>query len=176
MIDEFIKRKHNPSLVKYETELLEEVLEETYGVIVYQEQIMKIATRLANFTKSEADALRKAISKKVPEQMESLQGAVQAGVRGEQRKAGSRRQDIRRHSAVRPVRLQQVPQRGLRPRRVSDGLSQGAPLPALHGGHPHERSERYGQPDRYITECRESGVAILPPDVNESAKVVHHSG
>ena len=44
MIDDFIKRKHNPTLVKYETALLKEALEETYGVIVYQEQIMKIAS------------------------------------------------------------------------------------------------------------------------------------
>jgi DNA polymerase-3 subunit alpha len=70
MVDEFIKRKNNPSLVRYETPLLEEILHDTYGVIVYQEQIMKIASRLANFSLKEADALRKAISKKNPEVLE----------------------------------------------------------------------------------------------------------
>ena len=49
MIDDFIKRKHNPSLVRFETPMLKEALEETYGVIVYQEQIMKIASFSGEF-------------------------------------------------------------------------------------------------------------------------------
>ena len=106
MIDDFIKRKHNPSLVKYETPLLKEALEETYGVIVYQEQIMKIASSLANFTKAEADALRKAISKKVPEQMESYKEQFKQGCAANGVKPEAATQDIRRHPAVRPVRLQ----------------------------------------------------------------------
>ena len=85
MVKEFTERKHNPSLVKYETPLLKDILEDTYGVIVYQEQIMKIATVLANFSIKDADALRKAMSKKIPEQLESykeqfIQGAIANGV------------------------------------------------------------------------------------------------
>jgi DNA polymerase-3 subunit alpha len=70
MVDEFIKRKNNPSIIEYETPLLEDILKDTYGVIIYQEQIMKIAQVLANFSIKDADALRKAMSKKIPEQLE----------------------------------------------------------------------------------------------------------
>ncbi len=70
MVDEFIKRRNNPSLVAYETPKLKEILHDTYGVIIYQEQIMKIASVLAGFSMKDADALRKAMSKKIPEQLE----------------------------------------------------------------------------------------------------------
>jgi DNA polymerase-3 subunit alpha len=68
-MEEFIRRKNNPSLVKYETDLLEEVLWDTYGVIVYQEQIMFAAMKLAGYSASEADDLRKAIAKKIKENL-----------------------------------------------------------------------------------------------------------
>jgi DNA polymerase-3 subunit alpha len=69
MVDEFIKRKNNPALVKYETPVLESILKDTYGVIIYQEQIMKIASVLSGFSLKDADALRKAMSKKIPEEL-----------------------------------------------------------------------------------------------------------
>ena len=67
MIDDFIKRKHGSKKIEYELPELKTVLAETYGVIVYQEQVMQIANRLAGFTMAEADALRKAMSKKIRE-------------------------------------------------------------------------------------------------------------
>jgi len=70
MVDEFIKRRNDPSQVTYETPKLKEILHDTYGVIIYQEQIMKIASVLAGFSMKDADALRKAMSKKIPEQLE----------------------------------------------------------------------------------------------------------
>ena len=63
-------------MVTYETPLLEGILEDTYGVIIYQEQIMKIATVLANFSMKDADALRKAMSKKIPEELESTRNSL----------------------------------------------------------------------------------------------------
>ena len=75
MVDEFIKRKNDPSLVKYETPLLRDVLADTYGVTIYQEQIMKIAQVLANFSIKDADALRKAMSKKIPEQLRTTENS-----------------------------------------------------------------------------------------------------
>lgn len=68
MVDEFISRKHGAKVI-YPHPLLENALEETYGVIVYQEQVMRVANQLANFSLNEADSLRKAMSKKVPEDM-----------------------------------------------------------------------------------------------------------
>ncbi len=81
MIDEFIKRKKGKIPVKYDLPQLKEILDETYGVILYQEQVMRIANKLANFSMGQADILRKAMGKKKPEEMEKqketfIQGAV----------------------------------------------------------------------------------------------------
>ena len=70
MHDEFVNRKHGKSPVTYPHKLLEEVLEETYGVIVYQEQVMEAARVLAGFSLGQADILRRAMGKKKKEEME----------------------------------------------------------------------------------------------------------
>ncbi|MBN1404929.1 MAG: DNA polymerase III subunit alpha [Candidatus Omnitrophica bacterium] len=67
MVDDFIKRKHGHTHVKYDHPLLESILKPTYGIILYQEQIMQIVNKLAGFSMSQADTLRRAISKKTPE-------------------------------------------------------------------------------------------------------------
>jgi DNA polymerase III subunit alpha len=69
MIDEFIDRKHGRKKVEYKTPQLEPILKDTYGTIVYQEQIMQIAQYLADFTLGQADLLRRAMGKKKPEEM-----------------------------------------------------------------------------------------------------------
>ncbi len=69
MIDDFIKRRHGQTRVSYEHPALEPILKETYGVMVYQEQVMQIASALAGFTLGEADILRKAMGKKKAEVM-----------------------------------------------------------------------------------------------------------
>ena len=171
MIDEFIRRKHNPALVRYETDLLKEALEETYGVIVYQEQIMKIATALANFSKAEADALRKAISKKVPEQIESYKEQFKKGcaLNNVKPEAASRIYDIilqfgqygfnKSHSAAYALVTYQTAY--LKAHYLLPFMA------AILTNEVNDTDSLIG----YITECRESGVEILPPDINESAKV-----
>ena len=72
MVDEYIARKHGQKEVNYIHPALEDVLKETYGVIVYQEQVMMIANRIAGFTLGEADLLRRAMGKKKKEVMEQL--------------------------------------------------------------------------------------------------------
>ncbi len=72
MIDDFIKRKKGEVPVEYIVPELKEILDETYGVILYQEQVMRISNRIAGFTLGQADILRRAISKKDPELMERL--------------------------------------------------------------------------------------------------------
>ena len=84
MVDDFIKRKKNPKEIRYELSELEPVLRETYGVIVYQEQVMQIANVLSGFSLGEADLLRRAMGKKKPEEMAKMQdkfveGAVRKG-------------------------------------------------------------------------------------------------
>ena len=63
-IPDFIKRKNNPALVKYDIPCMEKYLKDTYGITVYQEQVMLLSRQLANFTRGESDALRKAMGKK----------------------------------------------------------------------------------------------------------------
>src|SRR5580704_11921808 len=69
MVDDFIARKHGKKKVTYDLPELREILEETYGVILYQEQVMQIANRLAGFSLGQADILRKAMGKKNREEM-----------------------------------------------------------------------------------------------------------
>src|SRR2546423_2301193 len=79
MIDDFINRKHGNTKVTYELPQLREILEETYGVILYQEQVMQIANRLAGFSLGEADILRRAMGKKDREEMAAQREKFLAG-------------------------------------------------------------------------------------------------
>ncbi|HEY0590438.1 MAG TPA: DNA polymerase III subunit alpha, partial [Thermoanaerobaculia bacterium] len=90
MVDEYVKRKNGISKPKYLVPAMKEILEETYGVIVYQEQVMQIAQAVAGYSLGQADLLRKAMGKKQKEVMEAerskfVSGAVANGY--EQRKA-----------------------------------------------------------------------------------------
>src|SRR5437588_729484 len=79
MIDDFINRKHGKTKVTYELPQLKDILEETYGVILYQEQVMQIANRLASFSLGEADILRRAMGKKKKEEMAAQRAKFMAG-------------------------------------------------------------------------------------------------
>ena len=85
-IDSFINRKHGVKKITYPHNLLEPILNETYGIIVYQEQVMQIAHEVAGFTLAEADIMRRAMGKKIKSLMEELSikfinGAEQKGIR-----------------------------------------------------------------------------------------------
>jgi DNA polymerase-3 subunit alpha len=85
MVEDFIDRKHGRAVVEYPHPALESVLKETYGVILYQEQVMQIAQVLAGYTLGGADLLRRAMGKKKPEEMAQqrtifTEGAVKNGV------------------------------------------------------------------------------------------------
>src|SRR5204862_290857 len=73
--------KHGLVEVEYPHPLLEEILKETYGVIVYQEQVMQIASKMAGFSLGEADILRKAMGKKLASVMVSMREKFLAGAR-----------------------------------------------------------------------------------------------
>src|SRR5579862_9004933 len=79
MIDDFINRKHGKTKVSYELPQLQDILQETYGVILYQEQVMQIANRLASFSLGEADLLRRAMGKKKKEEMAAQRAKFLAG-------------------------------------------------------------------------------------------------
>ena len=71
-IPSFIKRKHGEEPISYDLEGMDEYLEETYGITVYQEQVMRLSQKLAGFTKGQADSLRKAMGKKLFSMLEKL--------------------------------------------------------------------------------------------------------
>jgi DNA polymerase-3 subunit alpha len=79
MIDDFIARKHGKKKVKYDLPELEAILSETWGVILYQEQVMQIANRLAGFSLGDADLLRRAMGKKKHEEMAAQREKFLAG-------------------------------------------------------------------------------------------------
>src|SRR3954454_3971471 len=84
MVDEYVKRKNGQSKVRYLVPAMKEILEETYGVIVYQEQVMQIAQRVAGYSLGQADLLRKAMGKKNAEIMAAertkfVDGAISQG-------------------------------------------------------------------------------------------------
>ncbi|MFT6361044.1 MAG: DNA polymerase-3 subunit alpha [Candidatus Paceibacteria bacterium] len=84
-IPEYIKRKRRPQLVKYLDPRMESILKPTYGILIYQDDVMMIAVELAGFTWGDADKLRKAIGKKIPEMMAEqkeklITGCVERGM------------------------------------------------------------------------------------------------
>ena len=106
MIDDFIDRKHGRKKVEYELPELKEILQETLGVIVYQEQVMQIANRLAGYSLGEADLLRRAMGKKEAGGNGSTARTFCRRRRSAEISAQKNREDFRSHGAVRRIRLQ----------------------------------------------------------------------
>ncbi len=79
MLDDFVARKHKKVKIIYDHPLMEPILSDTYGVILYQEHVMKIAQTLAGFSAGQADTLRRAMSKKVLEEMDKLENEFVCG-------------------------------------------------------------------------------------------------
>ena len=123
MVDDYINRKAGRSDVKYELAALEPILADTYGVIAYQEQVMRMASVLAGFTMGQSDVLRKAMGKKDPKVMAKQREAFMAGAlaKGVSEKKASKIFELMEYFAG--LRLQQVALDRVRVPRVSDRLS-----------------------------------------------------
>jgi DNA polymerase-3 subunit alpha len=168
MIDYFIDRKHGRKKIEYELPELQEILEETWGVIVYQEQVMQIANRLAGYSLGEADVLRRAMGKKKPEEMAQqrerfVEGALQ---RGYPPKKIEKIFDL----------LAKFAEYGF-PKAHSAAYALLAYQTAyLKTHYPVEfmaalLTSVTGNTDdvvKYINECREMGMTVEPPDINVS--------
>jgi DNA polymerase-3 subunit alpha len=168
MIDDFIKRKRGETEVRYELSQLKDILDETYGVILYQEQVMRIANKIANFSMGQADILRRAMGKKKPEEMEKqkevfIKGAVSNGI--PQNKA-ERLFDLmaffaeygfnKSHSAAYACLAFQTAY-----------LKAHFPVEFMAAN----LSADMGDTDRIvnlINECKNMSISILPPDINLS--------
>jgi DNA polymerase III subunit alpha len=169
MVDDFIKRMHKPSEIKYDHPALEPVLKETYGVILYQEQVMQIVSVLAGFTLAQADSLRRAIGKKIPEIMEKEKKNFIDGA----------------------MKFKQVPEKtaekiwnlidyfsgyGFNKSHSTAYALISYHTAYLKAHYPIEfmtalLTSEMGNTDkvvRYIEECRKMNIEVLPPSVNES--------
>jgi len=176
MVDDFVERKHGKRSVEYLAPQLEPILKETYGVIVYQEQVMKIAGDLANYSMAEADDLRKAMGKKIPEIMTEhrerfMQGAAENGIPAD--KAGKIFYFMEKfggygfnksHSAAYALIAYQTA-----------FLKAHFPVEFMASLLTSEMHSIDGVV-KYIAECRSQGIEVLPPDINESDKDFKVSG
>jgi len=170
MTDEFIKCKNHPDRISYETPELEPILKETKGLIVYQEQVMQIATELAEFSMAEADILRKAMGKKVTGMMKAqkqrfVQGAKKKGL--SQAKATKIFEQINYFAGYGFNKSHSAAYAYLAYRTAY--LKAHYPVNFLAALLTSE-AERGDTPQvvKYINEAQGMGIKVLPPDINES--------
>ena len=170
MIDDFVGRKHGKKRVEYLVPELESILKETYGVIVYQEQVMKIAGVLASYSMAEADELRKAMGKKIPAIMAEhrerfLQGTVENAIPADKaqmifnliEKFGGYGFNKSHSAAYALIAFQTA------------YLKAHFPVEFIASLLTSEMQSTDGVV-KYIAECRSHDIPILPPDINESDK------
>jgi DNA polymerase-3 subunit alpha len=168
MIDDYVACKHGRKKVEYLLPQLEPILKETYGVIVYQEQVMKIASDLANYSMAEADDLRKAMGKKIPAIMAKhrerfVNGSAQSEIPAEQaapifslmEKFGGYGFN-KSHSAAYALIAYQTAY-----------LKAHYPVEFMASLLTSEMHSTDGVV-KYIVECRNHNIAVLPPDINYS--------
>ena len=167
-IDDFIKGKKEPGAIKYDLDELKEILDETYGIILYQEQVMMIANKIANFSMGQADILRKAMGKKNQDEMDRqkevfITGAVAKGINEAKAKRlfevmepFARYGFNKSHSAAYAYLAYQTAY-----------LKTKYPVEFMAAN----LSADMGDTDRIVKlihECRNLALGLLPPDINES--------
>ena len=168
MVDDFINRKHARTQIRYELPQMEPILQETYGVILYQEQVMQIASLLGNFTMGEADLLRRAMGKKKPEVMAEQK---------ERFLTGSRKNKIPPAKAEKIFDLMaKFAEYGFNKSHSAAYAMVSYQTAYLKTHYPTEYMAALltcekANTDKilgYMEDCKSIGVQILPPDVNES--------
>ena len=168
MLDDFIKRRHGQVKPQYDHPTLEPILKDTYGILVFQEQVMRIAHDIAGFSLGRADILRRAMGKKTPEVIEQaradfITGAIKNGV--DQKRAEKIFEKIayfagygfnKSHSAAYAVISYRTAY-----------LKANFPAEFMTALLTSER-ENLDKIAQYIDEAKRMDIQILPPDVNES--------
>ena len=168
LIDDFIKRRHGKVQVEYPHPLLEEILRDTYGVIVYQEQVMQIASAMAGYSLGEADILRRAMGKKKKEVMAAEREKFIDKSKGQGVKGGEAGKvfDLMEYFAGYGFNKSHSAAYALVAYRT-------AWLKAHHPVHFMAAllTTEKGNTDKlvhYVNASREMGIEVLPPDVNRS--------
>jgi len=168
MADDFIKRKRNPKLVQYPHQSLEPVLKDTLGVVVYQEQVMRISQIIAGFTMPQADELRKAMGKKKIDIINALE---------EKFLKGAQKNGINKNLAENLYdMIKKFGEYGFNKSHSAAYALVAYQTAYLKAHYPlqYMTSLLSAQPDRqddviqYINDCRAAGIDVLPPSVNRS--------
>ncbi len=176
MVPEFISRKQGKTKIVYELPELEAILKETYGVIVYQEQVMQIAVAIGNYTMSEADTLRKVMSKKKASEMEKekpkfLEGAVKRKI-----------QEIKARKIW--EQMETFAEYGFNKSHSTAYAMISYQTAYLKTHYPAEfmaallTSEKDNRDKiiKHINNCKEMTIGVLPPDINQSQSDFSVSG
>jgi len=170
MVPEFIARKQGKTVIVYEVPELEDILRETYGVIVYQEQVMQIAVAIGNYTLAEADTLRKVMSKKKTSEMEKEKPKFLAGAKlkkipeakakkiWEQMETFAEYGFNKSHSTAYAVISYQTAY-----------LKAHYPTEFMAALLTSEKDNR-DKIIKHIGGCKDMGIRVLPPDINESLR------
>ncbi|MFA6536923.1 MAG: DNA polymerase III subunit alpha [Patescibacteria group bacterium] len=168
MVDEFIARKHGLKEITYLHPLMESALKNTYGVIVYQEQVMQLSKDMAGFTGGQADTLRKAMGKKNAELMEKMKKIFLEGCA---------KNNISEHIANETfVSMEKFAEYGFNKSHAACYAFIAYITAYLKANYPAEFMASLLTCDQHdmdriaieIDECKQMGLEILPPDVNES--------
>ena len=168
MIDDFIARKHGKKKVTYDLPELEEFLAETWGVIVYQEQVMQIANKLAGFSLGDADLLRRAMGKKKPEEMAAQREKFLVGCQ-------ARKVPAKKAEKIFDL-MAEFAGYGFNKSHSCAYALLAYQTAWLKTHYPVEfvaamLTSETGNTDKvvkYINEARSMGITVLPPDVNSS--------
>jgi DNA polymerase-3 subunit alpha len=168
MIDDFIERRHGRRAVVYDLPVVEEILAETFGVMVYQEQVMQISNRVAGYTLGEADVLRRAMGKKKAEEMARQRGRFMQGAaeRGHPAKKAEKIFDL----------MEQFAGYGFNKSHSAAYAFLAFVTAYLKAHYPVDfmaalltsETGNVAKVVKYINECREMNIRVLPPDVNAS--------
>ena len=168
MAEEYIKRKHGKEKIKYLHPLLESILKDTYGVIVYQEQVMQIAQVLGGYTMGDADILRRAMGKKDPEEMAAQRDRFVEG---------AKQQKIDEKKATEIFdQMETFARYGFNKSHSAAYALVSYQTAYLKTHYPVEfmaalMTSEMGDTDKVIknlAECREMEIEVLAPDINES--------
>jgi DNA polymerase-3 subunit alpha len=185
MVDEFIKGKHAEeagkakamgSLAKLKLPLLDEILKETHGIILYQEQVMSIAHKMANFSLAQADILRKAMGGKNPDEMEKMKTIFIQGLKAN--KVSEKKAETLYNLIL------QFAQYGFNKSHSAAYALIAYQTAFLKAHYPVEFMAASLSADMdntpkvvtFINECKDMGIEVLPPDINKSSREFNVSG
>ena len=168
MVDDFVKRKHGTMELKFDLPQLENILKETQGVILYQEQVMKIASVLAGFSLGDADLLRRAMGKKKPEEMAAQREKFMEG-------AQVNKIAVKKAQKIFDL-MEKFAGYGFNKSHSAAYAQVSYQTAYLKAHYPLEFFGALITSDmdntdkvlRYIHDCREMKISVQPPDVNLS--------